>query len=152
MQFVPYIRLNGNAREAVGFYQKIFQAENLGVITFGEMPEDPEQPLPEKAKGLVAHAAIKTGKSLMMFSDAFPDEPVREGDKITVCVMFDEPAKARQAFDALQDSGQVIMPLTETSFSPEYGIVKDKFGVTFQFYTEGNQSKIHAKEEPAPGE
>jgi PhnB protein len=39
----------------------------------------------------------------------------------------------------LQQGGQVKMPLQETLFSPAYGIVTDKFGVTFQIYTEGQQ-------------
>jgi PhnB protein len=33
----------------------------------------------------------------------------------------------------------VNMPLQETFFSPAYGIVTDKFGVTFQINTEGKQ-------------
>jgi PhnB protein len=37
----------------------------------------------------------------------------------------------------LKQDGQVKMPLQETFFSPAYGIVTDKFGVTFQIYTEG---------------
>lgn len=31
------------------------------------------------------------------------------------------------------------MPLSETSFSPAFGVVKDKFGVRFQIYTEVNE-------------
>lgn len=139
MKFFPYLRLEGNAREAVAFYEKVFQAENLGTITFGEMPSDPEYPLPEGAKDLVAHAAIKVGESLIMFSDTFPGESVQKGDMVTICVMFDDVEKARQSFEALQEGGQVEMPLTETSFSPAYGVIKDKLGVTFQFYTKGNQ-------------
>lgn len=61
MKFVPYLQLNGNAREAVEYYSKIFQAEILGVITFGEMPAHPEFSLPEEAKNLVANGAIKIG-------------------------------------------------------------------------------------------
>lgn len=136
MKFYPYLQLNGNAREAVAFYEKVFQAENLGVITFGEMPADPEYPLPEEAKDLVAHTALKIGDSLLMFSDTFPDEPVQEGDMVTICIFFDDQEKARKTFDALQAGGEVKLPLTETSFSPAYGVIKDKFGVIFQFYTE----------------
>lgn len=142
-EFVPYLQLNGNAREAVEYYSKIFQAEILGVITFGEMPAHPDFSLPEEAKNLVAHAAIKIGHSLMMFSDMFPNEPSQEGNRVTVCVMFDSKEKASQAFKALQEGGQVLMPLSETSFSPAYGLIKDKYGITFHFYTEGNQSMIH---------
>jgi PhnB protein len=139
MQFIPYLQLNGNAREAIGFYEKVFQAENLGVITFGEMPTTPDSPFPEDAKELVAHATIKVGESVIMFSDTFPGQPAQEGNQVTICVTFDNADKARPIFEALQDGGQVEMPLLETSFSPAYGVIKDKFGVTFQIYTEGHQ-------------
>ncbi|MCM3672207.1 VOC family protein [Mesobacillus maritimus] len=138
-QFIPYLQLNGNTREAIGFYEKVFHAETLGVITFGEMPTSPDFPLPEDAKDLVAHATIKVGESVIMFSDTFPGQPAQEGNLVTICITFDNTDKARQVFDALQDGGQVEMPLSETSFSPAYGVIKDKFGVTFQFYNEGSQ-------------
>lgn len=139
MQFIPYLQLNGNAREAIGFYEKVFQAENLGVITFGEMPASPDFPLPEDARDLVAHGTIRVGESAIMFSDTFPGQPAQEGNLVTICITFDHADKARQVFDALQDGGKVEMPLSETSFSPAYGVIKDKFDVTFQIYTEGHQ-------------
>ncbi|ALS25866.1 glyoxalase/bleomycin resistance protein/dihydroxybiphenyl dioxygenase [Paenibacillus sp. 32O-W] len=40
-------------------------------------------------------------------------------------------------FEALREGGQVGMPLQETFWSPAYGIVTDKFGVTFHITTEG---------------
>lgn len=139
MQVIPYLQLNGNAREAIGFYEKVFHAENLGVITFGEMPTSPDSPFPEDAKDLVSHGAIKVGESMIMFSDTFPGQPAEEGNIVTICVTFNNVNEARQVFEALQDGGQVDMPLADTGFSPAYGVIKDKFGVTFQLYTEGYQ-------------
>ncbi|WP_370222385.1 VOC family protein [Cytobacillus sp.] len=139
MQFIPYLQLNGNAREAIEFYEKVFGAENLGVITFGEMPADPNFPLPEDAKDLVAHGTIRVGESAIMFSDTFPGQPAQEGNLVTICITFDHADKARQVSEALQDGGQVLMPISETSFSPAYGVIKDKFDVTFQIYTKGHQ-------------
>ncbi|KAF0818164.1 PhnB protein [Bacillus sp. ZZV12-4809] len=138
MKFIPYLQLNGNAKEAIGFYEKVFGAENLGVITFGEMPADPNFPLPEDAKDLVAHGTIRVGESAIMFSDTFPGHPAQEGNLVTICITFDNADKARQVSEALQDGGQVLMPISETSFSPAYGVIKDKFDVTFQIYTEGH--------------
>ncbi|WP_338379131.1 VOC family protein, partial [Enterococcus faecium] len=105
-------------------------------ITFGEMPSSPDFPLPEDAKDLVAHATIRVGESDIMFSDTFPGQPAQEGNMVTICITFDNADKARQVFAALQDGGQVQMTLSETSYIPAYGVIKDKFGVTFQFYTE----------------
>lgn len=138
MKISPYLQLNGNSKEAISFYEKVFQAENLGVLTYADMPENPEFPLPEDAKDRIAHGAIKVGDTVIMFSDTFPGQPAEEGNMVTICIQFDDAEKAQQVFGALQEGGQVEMPLEETSFSPAFGVLKDKFGVTFQFYTHGN--------------
>lgn len=137
IKLIPYLVLDGNAREAIGFYEKVFKAEVLGIITFGDMPANPEYPLPEEAKDLVSHATIKIGESEMMFSDNFPGQPHQIGNQVTICVTSKDPDHSKQLFESLQQEGQVDMPLQKTNFSPAYGIITDKFGVTFQIYTEG---------------
>lgn len=136
INMIPYLIFDGNAKEAIAFYEKALNAENLGVITFGEMPEDPNYPLPAEAKDRVSHATLKVGNSDLMFSDTFPGQPYQTGNNVTICITCDDPARSKEMFAALEQGGQVTMPLMETSFSPLYGMVVDKYGVTFQIYTE----------------
>ncbi|UOF90373.1 VOC family protein [Fodinisporobacter ferrooxydans] len=135
----PYLVMDGNAKEAIQFYEKALDAKVLFNQTFGEMPENPEFPLPEDAKERVAHAMLKVGETDLMFSDTFPGQPHQKGNQVTICISTGDKEKSKQIYAALQQDGQVIMPLQETFFSPAYGIVTDKFGVTFQIYTEGQQ-------------
>src|SRR4051794_37325953 len=137
LKLIPYLVMNGNAREAIDFYQKALNAEVLFTQSFGEMPENPEFPLPEDAKNLVSHATIKVGETELMFSDTFPGQPHSSGTQVTICITTDDAERAKQMFDALKQEGQVTMPLQETFFSPAYGSVIDKFGVYFQISTEG---------------
>lgn len=137
LRLTPYLMLDGNAKEAIQFYEKVFDAKVLFSQTFGDMPENPEFPLPAEAKDRIAHALLKVGESDLMFSDTFPGQPTQRGDQVTICISTDNMERSKQIYEALQQGGQVIMPLQETHFSPAYGIVTDKFGVTFQIYTEG---------------
>ncbi|MGP7815688.1 VOC family protein [Niallia sp. 01092] len=139
LRLSPYLMMNGNTKEAIQFYEKALDGKVLFNQTFGEMPENPEFPLPEEAKGLVAHAMIKIGETDLMFSDMFPGQTSQIGDQVTICITINDIEKSKQIFESLQQDGQVKMPLQETFFSPAYGIVTDKFGVTFQIYTEGKQ-------------
>lgn len=136
INMIPYLIFDGNAKEAIAFYEKALNAENLGVITFGEMPEDPNYPLPAEAKDRVSHATLKVGNSDLMFSDTFPGQPYQTGNNVTICITCDDPTRSKEMFATLEQGGQVTMPLMETSFSPLYGMVVDKYGVTFQIYTE----------------
>lgn len=139
MRLSPYFMMNGNAKEAIGFYEKALDAQVLFTQTFGEMPENPEFPLPEEAKELVSHAMVKVGETDLMFSDSFPGQTSQTGDQVTICISTDDIEKSTKIFEALSQNGQVKMPLQEAFFSPAYGIVTDKFGITFQIYTEGQK-------------
>jgi PhnB protein len=47
-----------------------------------------------------------------------------------------DTAAADQAFAALADGGKVEMPLTKTFFSPRFGMVTDRFGVSWMIIVE----------------
>ncbi|WP_226000182.1 VOC family protein [Paenibacillus sp. BJ-4] len=135
-RLIPYITMNGNAKEAIEFYEKALDAQLLFIQTFGDMPENPDFPIPEEIKERVGHATLKVGETELMFSDTFPGSPFSSGNQVSICITTDSVEQARKMFDALQQGGQVGMPLQETHFSPAYGNVTDKFGVTFQIFTE----------------
>jgi PhnB protein len=135
-RLIPYITMDGNAKEAIEFYEKALDAQQLFVQTFGEMPENPDFPIPVEVKGRIGHATLKVGETELMFSDTFPGSPFSSGNQVSICISTDSVEQARKMFDALQQGGQVGMPLQETHFSPAYGNVTDKFGITFQIFTE----------------
>lgn len=136
----PYLCFDGNTKEAVHFYEKALGGQVIGIMTFGDMPADPNHPMTDDMKDRVMHAHLKIGDSDLMFSDTFPGMPYQQGsDTVQIAIHPSEEAKAREIFAALEDGGQVVMPLQKTDWSPLYGIVKDKFGVTFQVNVPGEQ-------------
>jgi PhnB protein len=137
LRLTPYLVMDGNAEEAIQFYEKALGAKVLFKQTFGEMPDNPEFPTPADVKERVGHAMLKVGETDLMFSDTFPGQPHQLGNQVTICISTNDVEKSKQIFEALQQGGQVSMQLQETHFSPAYGSVTDKFGVTFQIYTEG---------------
>ncbi|WP_413303239.1 VOC family protein [Bacillus sp. 1P10SD] len=137
VRLIPYLVMDGNAKEAIQFYEKALDAQILFSQSFGEMPENPEFPLPPEAKDRISHATIKVGETEVMLSDTFAGQPHQIGTQVTICISTNDAEKSKKFFEALTEDGQVGMPLQETFFSPAYGIVTDKFGVTFQIFTEG---------------
>ncbi|MBO3284187.1 VOC family protein [Paenibacillus sp. FSL M8-0228] len=135
-RLIPYITMDGNAKEAIEFYKEALDAQLLFIQTFGEMPENPDFPIPAEVKERVGHATLKVGETELMFSDTFPGSPFSRGNQVSICITTDSVEQAQKMFNALQQGGQVGMPLQETHFSPAYGNVTDKFGVTFQMFTE----------------
>jgi len=132
----PYLVMDGNAKEAIQFYGKALDAQVVMVQTFGEMPANPDFPLPESARDRISHALLKVGETDLMFSDTFPGQPVQSSNQVQICIMTDQVEQAKRIYEALQEGGQVVMPLQETFWSPAYGILADKFGVNWNISTE----------------
>lgn len=133
----PYLVTNGNGREAVAFYEKALDAKVLGVQTFGDMPADPNHPMPDGVKDYIMHAHLKVGETDLMISDTFPGTPYQTGNHLTIALLTDDADRAKRVFDVLAEGGQVQMPMQQTFWSPAYGQVTDKFGVPWQISTEG---------------
>lgn len=128
----PYFVFEGNTKEVVYFYEKVLGGKVMGIMTFADLPADPNHPMPDDAKDRVMHAHLKVGEADLMFSDTFPGTPHQPGDTVQIAIHPEDEARAREIFTALLDGGQVVMPLQKTEWSPLYGIVRDKFGVMFQ--------------------
>jgi PhnB protein len=139
LQLIPFIMLDGKAQEAIQFYEKSLDAKVLFKQTYGESPENTDRPIPAEAKERLAHSVLKVGESDIFVADVFPGQPHQNGDQINICVATTEIEKAKRFYEALQQDGRVDMPLQETHFSPAYGVVTDKFGVTFQIFTRKQQ-------------
>ncbi|MCZ8523016.1 MULTISPECIES: VOC family protein [Paenibacillus] len=135
VKLTPYINLEGRTKEALQFYEQAIGAEILSLVTYGDMPDMPDT-FTDDLKGLVAHAKLRVGESELMFSAAPGGSPIAAGKRVTICITTNDVEKSRRFFDALRQDGHVNMPFQEESFSPGFGDVTDKFGVTFQIYTE----------------
>ncbi|HEU5141132.1 MAG TPA: VOC family protein [Bacillales bacterium] len=133
VQLRPYLMMEGNARKAIQFYEKVLGAEILGIQTYGEMAI----PCPDAYKEYVANATLKVGDIDLTFSDS-PGMPVQVGNQIMISLTVENAGKAKHIFEALQEDGQVNSPLEATPFSPAFGNVTDQFGNTFQIVAENH--------------
>jgi PhnB protein len=127
-----YLVFNGNCREAIEFYAKVFKTEAPQIMTFGESPQNPEYPLPEEAKDRVMHSRLNIDGSNVMFSDTFPGQPFVEGNNVTLALISKNKEEIQSWYEQLKDGGTVGMELQETFWSKLYGQVTDKFGIHWQ--------------------
>jgi PhnB protein len=128
-----YLNFNGNCREVVEFYAQVFGTEMPNIMTFGEMPPNPEYPLAEEAKNLVMHTRLNIDGSNVMFSDVFPGMTFIEGNNISLSFVSKNMDDVKSSFNKLKEGGTVSMDLQETFWSKCYGQLTDKFGIHWQF-------------------
>jgi PhnB protein len=142
VQLTPFLFMDGNAKEAISFYEEALCAHLLFSQTYGDAPDDSESPLPANMKELVAHAVVKIGEAKIMIADMFPGKPHRSGNQVTICISTDDLETAKRFYESLKHEGLVEMPLQSTHFSPGYAMVTDKFGVTFQIFTASSEEAV----------
>ena len=126
MAINPYIRFNGNAEEALGHYRDALGGD-LQILRFAGSPA--EGCAPEGWGQKVLHGALQTNVGLILASDTPTDQASSPADNIEVAVQVEGEADAERIFATLSSGGAVSMPLTETFFSPKFGMLVDKFGI-----------------------
>ncbi len=131
MQVQPYLSFEGRAEEAIEFYKKALGAEVTALMRMKEMPGTPPPGMvPPGSENKVMHAALKIGDSVVMASDGrVSGKPNFQGISLSITAVDD--AEAEKVFAALSDGGQVQMPLAKTFFASSFGMVADKFGVSW---------------------
>jgi PhnB protein len=131
MHVQPYLFFDGRCEEAIEFYRKSIGAE---VVMLSRYKDSPEPAMCGPAGGdNVMHAELRIGASTVMLSDGRCEgRPKFEGFSLTI--LADSEAAADRLFAALGGGGQIQMPLTKTFFSPRFGMLADRFGVSWMVY------------------
>ena len=131
MQVQPYLYFEGCCEEAIEFYRKALGAELTMLMRYKDSPKPPRPGLvPPGAENKVMHSSSRIGETTVMASDGLClGKPDFKGVSLTLTASSDN--EAEQLFTALNDGGQVQMPLTKTFFSSRFGMVADRFGVSW---------------------
>ena len=136
MQIQPYLFFDGRCEEAVEFYKSKLGAKVEMLMRFRENPEPAANPPGSDDK--VMHACLRIGDTAVMASDGnCAGKPSFQGFSLSLTAK-DEP-EARRLFAALGEGGQVQMPFAQTFFSPGFGMVADRFGVSWMVIVEKKQ-------------
>lgn len=131
MEIQPYLFFDGRCDEAIAFYTKAVGAKTLMLLRHKDSPEPASIP-PGMAEKIM-HATLSIGQSTVNVSDGHcMGKPNFDGFSLSLVV--ESAAQSAQYFNGLSESGQVVMPLSKTFFSPSFGMVKDKFGVMWMVY------------------
>ena len=128
MNVEPYLFFEGRTEEALEFYKQKLGAKVDAVIRYKENPEPKYNP--PNSDNKVMHALFRIGDTKVMASDgSCAGKASFQGFALTLNAT--DAAEAKQRFNALAEGGQVQMPLNETFFAKSFGMVADRFGVSW---------------------
>jgi PhnB protein len=132
MQVQPYLNFEGLCEEALEFYRGAVGAEVDCLMRFKDGPQDAPSDGCENPSGVeekVMHASFRVGDATILASDCgCTGQASFQG--FSLALTAPSVAEAERLFAALGEGGQVQMPMSETFFSPRFGVVADRFGVS----------------------
>ncbi len=136
----PYLSFAGNTREAFAFYEQALGAKIEAMLRYADMPPMPSANAPAEGCGEggppsgdgIAHACLQLPGGPMLFAGDTPPGLPYDGVKgVMLALQYPTIDEAHGAFAALSQGGKVTMPLAPSFWSKTFGMLTDRFGVSW---------------------
>ena len=124
-----YLFFDGNAAEAMRFYEKTLGGKLDLLMTVGESPDGDK--LPPAMADRIIHARLSFGDGMLMASDTMFGEAYTGMQNFAVSLIHESVDEAQRVFGALADGGTVKMPFGKTFWVEAFGMVTDRFGTSW---------------------
>ena len=130
-QLQPYLFFEGRCEEAARFYEGAVGAKVERLIRFKDSPD--QSLCGSNQENKIMHMNLRIGDHTIMASDGqCQGSQTFQGFALSLTVTGE--AEADRRFNALAEGGQVLQPLMKTFFSPRFGMVTDRFGVSWMIH------------------
>ena len=125
---VTHLNFRGDARAALEFYQSVFGGE-LTIITYQDMEAVQE---PAQANQVVWGQVAAANGVWVMAYDVPSARPWSRGeDPFFMSLRGDTAEEITAYWEKLAAGSTIIQPLEPSQWAPLYGMVKDRFGITW---------------------
>ncbi|GAF64682.1 hypothetical protein BTS2_1578 [Bacillus sp. TS-2] len=143
MKTIAYLQFNGNAQEALEFYETALQG-TVKKVSFGALPPNPSVPLSKEEKDMIMESRIDFSENTLMVSDVLPSMQavtgeVTKGTNVVISIIDGDHEKNKLYFDHLSKDGTIIMPISSVPWSSSFGMLIDKFGVMWKFNSDASK-------------
>lgn len=128
MHIEPYLMFEGRCDEALDFYKSAVGAEVTMLMRFKDAPD--QSMVSSGSADKVMHASVRIGESMLNASDGRCSGSASFAG-VTLTLTAADAAEADRLYAALADGGQAMMPMSKTFFSPAFGMLTDRFGVSW---------------------
>ena len=128
-KITTFLMFDGKAEEAMNFYLSVFdQAEILYTHRYGANGPGVE--------GTVSHGAFSLYGQTFLCMDSNIKHNFTFTPSISLYVACNTEDEITRLFEKLSQDGNVLMPLATYPFSPKFGWVADRYGVSWQLNLE----------------
>lgn len=121
----PYINFNGNARDAMTFYESVFGG-NLTIRSFKDMGQSAA--VADDSK--IMHSDLRSDNGMvLMAADDVGDAKSKTGNNCSVSLSGDNAEELTGYYNKLSEGGVILQPLSQAPWGDSFGMFTDKFSV-----------------------
>lgn len=128
MRLNPNLFFTGNAEEALQFYREALGGE-IEIARFKDAP--PEVGSAPEWGEKVIYGQLTSPYGVIAAMDAPPGRGGGEPNGFGINIYADTEDAAASVFEKLSRNGSVTMPFDKTFFAEKFGMLDDKYGVTW---------------------
>ena len=129
-----YLTFNGKCEEAFKFYQSVFGGEFPYIGRFKDMPAGEGPQLKPGEENRIMHVSLPISKeTILMGCDTGGEwaSGYLQGNNFSISIAADSKEEADKLFKGLSAGSKVTMPLNKTFWSESFGMLTDKFGISW---------------------
>lgn len=130
-KIIPYLWFDDNAGEAVAFYTSIFQKSKKGLVC--RYPKAGQE-VHQQEPGSVMTIELELEGVKIIALNGGPH--FKLNPSISLFLLETDETELTRIWNALLEGGNVMMPLDTYDWSPKYGWLQDKYGVSWQLMLE----------------
>ena len=133
MSLSMYINFNGNCRDAVQFYSKVFNQPEPYFLTYkeGNTTVDKNVKMTKEMEESIMHTSLHIGGTEVFFSDMPSNFNFSRGNSMSIAVFYENVDEAKKIFNSLSKDGKIFVPLHLLPNKTYYGLVVDKFDISW---------------------
>lgn len=127
-----YLDSNGDCEKAFNFYKSIFGSEFSSIVRFSDIPQNELYSTSAVSENKIKYVSLPVGNSILMGSDCDAKLPALSmQSNHLISIYADSKAEADEIYFSLVAEGKVIIPLGEAFWGEYFGILIDKFGISW---------------------
>jgi len=127
-QVSPYLKFNGNCRQALESYKEIFGGQ-LSLQAIGDSPAAGQ--FPPAMNNRILHGSL-AADGVTIFGTDVAGPNLAQGNNLFLCLVCKSKEEIETLFSRLSQGGKVTTPLRQEFFGT-YGDLVDKFGINWMF-------------------
>ena len=132
----PYLSFGGDCEEAFNFYEECLDGKLGEIFRYAGTPVSEHVPADWQNK--VMHGSMTIGEQVLMGADIAPDR-YEKPQGFSLSLQIKSTTQAERIFQLLAKDGTVVLPLQKTFWAARFGVLVDRFGISWMINCEGSE-------------